>query len=96
MLQINNIPEYTMTLPIFNTINFALNLSEYKVSNVDPIEADHFKGDLSGLLLTLSVDPKLLPIHINLNGYKSSTEYDGKQTSFKILTNVDRLTSLDL
>lgn len=47
-------------------------------------QADKYRGDLGGLLDSVSVDKKYHHLVARMNGYNSCTDYDGSKLSFLI------------
>lgn len=58
--------------------------AETRYVEVSRQEAEKYKGDLHGLLDTLSVNKKYHYLVMRVNDYTSSQEYDGKRIGFYI------------
>lgn len=63
-------------------------LNNYVVATnvISPTEAEKFKFDLAGLFkIKFEMKEELILPHILVNGYNSSTEYNGDRLEFKFL-----------
>ena len=57
----------------------------YDTREIGGAIAYKYRQDFSGLLNYLDIPKELQYLHIIVNGYKSSTDYDGINTSIKII-----------
>jgi len=54
--------------------------------SVEPVIAVKFKFDMEGLFKFLNIDNSIIYPHIRVNGYPSSSAYDGRITDIHILS----------
>lgn len=71
------------------------NPGAFTVVNIDPNTGARYAGDWRGLMLELSVFPQMHWFNMRVNGYTSTSDYNGDQLSITILnvSVVDRLIS---
>ena len=76
-------------------LNYILNTQRGNmgVQSVDDNTAARFAGDWRGLAMTMQIEPHMSWFQMRINGWTSTTEYDGVQKDFYILRNnvVDQL-----
>lgn len=68
-------------------LSFILNnrASNIYSATVDPNTAARFAGDFRGLMLSLGIFPFLHWYNMRINGYTSTSDYDGSQLTLDLL-----------
>lgn len=68
-------------------LNFILNnnRTSIMVQTTDENTAARFAGDWRGLMLALSQVPHMAWFQMRINGYSSTSDYDGKQVNIHLL-----------
>lgn len=62
------------------------NEANYTIETIENATAEKYAYDLYGLFLNFfKIDRKYIYVHMLVNGYTSSHDYDGEKLSFKIL-----------
>jgi hypothetical protein len=76
-------------------LNWLLNTKQSSFTSevVDDNTAGRFAGDWRGLMLAMNKEPYMAWYHMRVNGYSSTTEYPGHQTTIRLISNteVDKL-----
>lgn len=68
-------------------LNYILNTKQLNITTktVDPNTAARFAGDFRGLMLEMNIAPELHWFNMRLNGYTSTSDYDGSKTTVDVI-----------
>lgn len=98
MFSINSLAE-SSTEPHFDTPAFKIVLEDHLekikssdrvlINTIESTVGDKYKGDFYGLLQHLSIPPEHRWITMRLNGYSSTSDFDGLQLDIKLPSVLD-------
>jgi hypothetical protein len=92
LVTVKNVPMYKDDHNLYYGVNLYNNTT---LTEIDPAVATRYMGDFHGLLHKLQVDPKHWMYVLLLNGYRSSSEYDGVRTLLFLNSNNEYIENMN-
>ena len=79
-----HLPVYTQMNEVLLHIDYVDGHYQYQEKAVSAIDAYRYQGNLYGLFYEMGIDPALHMYTMQLNGYKSPINYEGRKLIFKV------------